>query len=250
MADVKECKEAFRRAPGFGTVRPMQEDVRILLADDDRELNSLLAEFLTMEGYQVSSVYDGDAALRAAMEGGIDLVVLDVMMPRLSGIEVLRELRQHTTLPVIMLTARGDPVDRIVGLEIGADDYVPKPCNPRELVARIRAVMRRGQAQANDETLRVEDLTLFPARRHCELAGRELELTGTEFDLLELLMRHAGEVVDKETMSAHALGRRLGVFDRAVDMHVSHLRRKLGTRADGGERIKTVRGRGYILVRG
>ncbi|HXH65492.1 MAG TPA: response regulator, partial [Mariprofundaceae bacterium] len=125
----------------------MQEDVRILLADDDRELNSLLAEFLTMEGYQVSSVYDGDAALRAAMEGGIDLVVLDVMMPRLSGIEVLRELRQHTTLPVIMLTARGDPVDRIVGLEIGADDYVPKPCNPRELVARIRAVMRRGQAQ-------------------------------------------------------------------------------------------------------
>jgi len=228
----------------------MQTSVRILLADDDRELNGLLAEFLSLEGYRVTSAYDGDEALRAAMGGDVDLVVLDVMMPRMNGIEVLRELRQHTTLPVIMLTARGDPVDRIVGLEIGADDYVPKPCNPRELVARIRAVMRRGQAQAGDEALRVDDLVLYPARRHCELDGDGLELTGTEFDLLELLMRHAGEVVDKETMSAHALGRRLGVFDRAVDMHVSHLRRKLGVRADGRERIKTVRGRGYILVRG
>jgi DNA-binding response OmpR family regulator len=228
----------------------MQASVRILLADDDRELNDLLAEFLTMEGYQVTSVYDGDEALRVALDRNVDLVVLDVMMPRLSGVEVLRELRQQTSLPVIMLTARGDPVDRIVGLEIGADDYVPKPCNPRELVARIRAVMRRGQPQAGDESLRVDDLELHPARRHCALDGRELELTGTEFDLLELLMRHAGEVVDKETMSAHALGRRLGVFDRAVDMHVSHLRRKLGPRPDGGERIKTVRGRGYILVRG
>jgi DNA-binding response OmpR family regulator len=228
----------------------MQTSVRILLADDDRELNGLLAEFLSLEGYRVTSAYDGDEALRVAMGGDVDLVVLDVMMPRMNGIEVLRELRQHTTLPVIMLTARGDPVDRIVGLEIGADDYVPKPCNPRELVARIRAVMRRGQAQAGDEALRVDDLVLYPARRHCELDGDGLGLTGTEFDLLELLMRHAGEVVDKETMSAHALGRRLGVFDRAVDMHVSHLRRKLGARADGRERIKTVRGRGYILVRG
>jgi DNA-binding response OmpR family regulator len=182
------------------------------------------------------------------MRGDADLVVLDVMMPGRSGMEVLRALRQRTALPVIMLTARGDPVDRIVGLEIGADDYVPKPCNPRELVARIRAVLRRGQAASNDEALRMGDLALFPAQRRCELGGQALDLTGTEFDLLELLMRHAGEVVDKETLSAHALGRRLGVFDRAVDMHVSHLRRKMG--AGGGERIKTVRGRGYILVRG
>ena len=250
MNGVKECKGAFRQRPGFGTVCHMHEPVRILLADDDRELNGLLAEFLTMEGYRVTSAYDGEEALQAVRHGDIDLVVLDVMMPRRSGMEVLRELRQRTALPVIMLTARGDPVDRIVGLEIGADDYVPKPCNPRELVARIRAVMRRGQTQASDETLRVGDLTLFPARRHCELEGRSLELTGTEFDLLELLMRHAGEVVDKETLSVHALGRKLGVFDRAVDMHVSHLRRKLGVREDGGDRIKTVRGRGYILVRG
>ena len=227
----------------------MHDPMRILLADDDRELNALLAEFLVMEGYAVTSVYDGDAALDAAMRGDTDLVVLDVMMPGRSGMEVLRELRQHTPLPVIMLTARGDPVDRIIGLEIGADDYVPKPCNPRELVARIRAVLRRGQAVPNDEALRMGDLALFPAQRRCELEGQPLELTGTEFDLLELLMRHAGEVVDKDTLSVHALGRRLGVFDRAVDMHVSHLRRKMGTRSDGGERIKTVRGRGYILVR-
>ena len=227
----------------------MHDPMRILLADDDRELNALLAEFLTMEGYAVTSVYDGDAALDAAMRGGVDLVVLDVMMPGRSGMEVLRELRQHTPLPVIMLTARGDPVDRIIGLEIGADDYVPKPCNPRELVARIRAVLRRGQAASNDEALRMGDLALFPAQRRCELGAQALELTGTEFDLLELLMRHAGEVVDKDTLSVHALGRRLGVFDRAVDMHVSHLRRKMGARSDGGERIKTVRGRGYILVK-
>jgi DNA-binding response OmpR family regulator len=226
----------------------MHESARILLADDDRELNALLAEFLTMEGYAVTSVYDGDTAMDAAMRGNTDLVVLDVMMPGRSGMEVLRALRQHTSLPVIMLTARGDPVDRIVGLEIGADDYVPKPCNPRELVARIRAVLRRGQAAPADGVLRMRDLSLFPAQRRCELGGQALELTGTEFDLLELLMRHAGEVVDKETLSAHALGRRLGVFDRAVDMHVSHLRRKMG--AGGGDRIKTVRGRGYILVRG
>ncbi len=228
----------------------MHEPMRILLADDDRELNALLAEFLTMEGYAVTSVYDGDAALDAAMRGDSDLVVLDVMMPGRSGMEVLRELRQHMPLPVIMLTARGDPVDRIIGLEIGADDYVPKPCNPRELLARIRAVLRRGQAAPSDEALRMGDLALFPAQRRCELGEQALELTGTEFDLLELLMRHAGEVVDKDTLSVHALGRRLGVFDRAVDMHVSHLRRKMGARSDGGERIKTVRGRGYILVRG
>ena len=227
----------------------MNDPVRILLADDDRELNDLLSEFLTMEGYAVTSVYDGNAALDAARGGDVDLVVLGVMMPGRNGMAVLRELRQQTSLPVIMLTARGDPVDRIVGLEIGADDYVPKPCNPRELVARIRAVLRRGQATSNDESLRLGDLALFPAQRRCELGGRLLELTGTEFDLLELLMRHAGEVVDKDTLSVHALGRRLGVFDRAVDMHVSHLRRKMGLRADGGERIKTVRGRGYILVK-
>ena len=217
---------------------------QVLLADDDVELSGMLKEYLEREGYAVTAVHDGEAAVRLAP--GFQIVVLDVMMPKLDGIEALRRIRQASRVPVIMLTARGDDVDRIVGLELGADDYVPKPCTPRELAARLRAILRRTQPQAAEGPLSVASLVLWPEKRRAEWKGRALDLTSTEFNLLEVLMRNAGRVVSKKELSEVGLGRPLARFDRAIDVHLSSIRHKLG---EGGALIHTVRGVGYHMAR-
>ncbi len=224
---------------------------RLLLIDDDRELNAMLAEYLTGDGFEVDSAYDGDSGLEKASSGVYDALVLDVMLPGRDGFAVLRELRRNQGLPVLMLTARGDDVDTVVGLELGADDYLPKPCNPRVLVARLRALLRRGQAlgeSGSRDVLEVGDLSLDAGRRHVQVAGVPVELTGTEFDVLHCLIAQAGQLVDKDRISREALGRALQPFDRSIDMHISNLRRKLGGLSDGSLRIKTVRGGGYQYI--
>jgi len=221
---------------------------RILLADDDEELVSLLAEYLAGEGFDVVRAGDGEAALEAARNPDIDAVVLDIMMPRLNGTEVLKRLRRESDLPVIMLTARGDDLDRILGLELGADDYLPKPCNPRELVARLRAVLRRSGAAGAPGPLNVGDLELHAASRHLYRDGEPVSLTSTEFSLVQLLLQRAGTVVSKRDLYLAALGREPVRFDRSVDMHLSNLRRKLGPAPGGGSRIETVRGIGYLYA--
>jgi two-component system response regulator CpxR len=226
---------------------------RILIADDDTELGTMLAEYLGHEGFAVDLAHDGEAALARARSGRYDVIVLDVMMPRMNGFDVLRRLRAESRTPVLMLTARGDDVDSIVGLELGADDYLAKPCNPRVLVARIRAVLRRADAgtQTSDDIalLRQGDLELDPGARTVRLNDEPVEMTSTEFSVLALLVRNAGQVVSKAEMSQQALGRELSRYDRSLDMHVSNLRRKLGPLPDGDERIKTVRGVGYLYTR-
>lgn len=223
---------------------------RILLADDDEELCVLLQEYLQEEGFAVDTVNDGEEALEAALGGRYSGLVLDVMMPKLNGFEVLRQLRRQSGLPVLMLTARGEDVDRIVGLEMGADDYLPKPFNPRELVARLRAVLRRGAGTLAPDVLTVGDVELRRSDRTVSQGGRPVELTGAEFGILDILFRAPGRVVGKETLSEQVLGRRLARYDRSVDMHVSNLRRKLGAGVDGEPRIKAVRGAGYYYVHG
>jgi DNA-binding response OmpR family regulator len=224
---------------------------RILLVDDDVKLTDMIREFLELEGFAVDAVQDGLACLRADLDK-TDLIVLDVMLPGRSGFEVLRQLRQKSDIPVIMLTARGDDVDRIVGLEIGADDYVPKPVNPRELVARIRAVLRRMAAggPAPNGGVAVGEIRLDPASRNAWSNDQKLELTTAEFNLLEHLLRNAGRVVSRDELSAAAFGRQLSVAgaDRNVDTLVSKVRRKLGPANDLDQRIKTVRNAGYIYA--
>jgi two-component system response regulator CpxR len=217
----------------------------ILLADDDTELSGLLKEYFESEGFQVRLAPDGIAALDEARKPGLDLVVLDVMMPGMNGMDVLKELRRDSKLPVIMLTARGDDMDRILGLELGADDYVPKPCNPRELLARIRAVMRRGQAPVEHGAIVIDDLELNQGSRTLQKSGQPVELTSTEFSILFALLQSRGEVVSKRDLYMSALGREPVPHDRSVDMHVSNLRRKLGPDPRGDNRIETIRGIGY-----
>jgi DNA-binding response OmpR family regulator len=222
---------------------------RILLIDDDRELAMMLAEYLSDEGFTVETAHDGDAGLDIAVAGGFDAVVLDVMLPGRDGYEVLRQLRRgDDNTPVLMLTARGEDVDTVVGLELGADDYLPKPCNPRVLVARLRALLRRGAAAPQVSRIELDDLVLDTGRREVSVGGAEVTLTGAEFALLAELVAAAGQVVDKDRLCEAALGRRLQAYDRSVDMHLSHLRRKLGPLPDGSARIKTVRGAGYQYV--
>jgi DNA-binding response OmpR family regulator len=225
---------------------------KLLLVDDDIALCDLLREYLATEGFDVETVHDGRTGLQRGCEGQYELIILDVMLPELGGFEVLRELRQWGTTPVLMLTARGDDVDRIVGLEIGADDYLPKPCNPRELVARIRAILRRTHtADAGPvESIVLDDIELRGHDRAVLVDGEQVELTGAEFNLLESLLRKAGVVVSKEELSQSALGRELLPYDRSVDMHISRIRKKLGPGPDQDERVKTVRGVGYIYLRG
>ena len=219
---------------------------QVLLADDDVELEGMLTEYLEREGFSVTAVHDGEAAARLALSGSYQIVVLDVMMPKQDGIEALRQIRQVSRVPVVMLTARGDDVDRIVGLELGADDYVPKPCTPRELVARLRAILRRAQPGASGGPLEIGALKLWPEKRRAEWRSRELLLTSIEFNVLEVLMKNAGRVVSKHEISEQALGRPLARFDRSIDVHLSAIRQKLG---DGARLIRTVRGLGYHLVK-
>ncbi|MCO5106668.1 MAG: response regulator transcription factor [Burkholderiaceae bacterium] len=224
---------------------------KVLLVDDDVELSDLLREYLQREGFDTDAVHDGDSGVARALDGGYDIVVLDVMMPGLDGVEALRRIRVASRVPVLMLTARGDDVDRIVGLELGADDYVPKPCTPRELAARLRAILRRvrpAEAGAADEPLAAGPLSLWPGKRLARWRGETLSLTSTEFSLLEVLARQAGRVVGKAELSEQALGRPLARFDRSIDVHVSSLRQKLGQRGDGRSWIETVRGRGYQFL--
>ena len=227
---------------------------RLLLVDDDVELCELLTQYLGSEGFEVEAVQDAATGVERALGGAFALAVLDVMMPGIDGFEVLRRIRARSALPVLMLTARGDDVDRIVGLELGADDYLPKPFNPRELVARIHAILRRAgahpPADAHEPAVRVvvDDVELDPGARVVRCAGRPVELTSAEFALLEVLLREAGRVVPRDELSRTVLGRRLMPFDRSIDMHVSNLRRKLGPGPDQAERIKTVRSLGYLYV--
>ena len=226
---------------------------RILLIDDDVELCELVGEFLSSEGFTIAAVHDGAQGVTQALNNQYELIVLDVMLPSLNGFEVLRRIRAASRTPIIMLTARGEDVDRIIGLELGADDYLPKPFNPRELVARIRAVLRRMQAtnapEPASESLTVGDVELSKTSRLVRCNGAVIELTSAEFDLLELLLQTAGKVVAREDIAKLALGKEFSPFDRSIDMHVSNVLKKLGERADGTERIKSVRGMGYLYTR-
>jgi two-component system OmpR family response regulator/two-component system response regulator CpxR len=223
---------------------------RVLLIDDDVELVDLLRDFLVREGFEIAVAHDGTAGVNAALSGCYDIAVLDVMMPGISGIQALGMIRAASAMPVIMLTARGDDMDRIVGLELGADDYVAKPCMPRELSARLRAILKRtGPAKSTSASaIIVGNLSIWPAQRRAELSGKTINLTSTEFSLLEELARHAGLPVNKVVLSEQALGRPLTRFDRSIDVHISSIRHKLGPLSDGRPRIQTVIRKGYLLV--
>ena len=219
--------------------------MRLLVVDDDVELCSLLGEFLEREGYSVQFEHEGRAGLAQALEGGFDLVILDVMLPGMDGFEILRRVRQQSRVPVLMLTARGEDVDRIVGLELGADDYLPKPFNPRELVARIKAILRRSDSKAGSGRIEVSGIALDPGARQVWRAGEPVETTTLEFQILEMLMRAAGRVVSRDALMETLYNRKATPFDRSIDMHISHLRRKL---EGDTPLIKTIRGVGYQFV--
>ncbi len=225
----------------------------VLLIDDDIELIGMFQEYLEQEGFRVACAHDGEAGCREALSGQYAIAILDVMMPRMNGIETLRRIRARSRIPVLMLTGRGDDTDRILGLELGADDYVTKPCTPRELTARIRAILRRTNGLPHDEaggiTLSVGRLTMLPEQRRASWDGTPLELTSTEFNLLEVLARNAGRPVSKNDLSEQGLGRPLARFDRNIDVHLSSLRRKLGTLSDGRSCLQTVYRLGYQLIR-
>jgi two-component system, OmpR family, response regulator CpxR len=222
----------------------------ILIIDDDVALCELVTEYLEPLGFHIEAVHRGDTGARRALEGQHAIVVLDVMLPGLNGFDVLRKIRTLSKVPVLMLTARGDDVDRIVGLEIGADDYLPKPFNPRELAARIRAILRRSNSKSSPETVRlaVGDLEMETGTRLVRRAGEIIDLTAVEYDVLEKLLRAAGQIMTREELSTQVLGRSTSPFDRSIDMHISNLRKKLGHHVGEAERIKTVRGVGYIYA--
>lgn len=225
----------------------------VLLIDDDVELVEMLKEYLELEGFEVKVAHDGADGAQKALQPPLDIVVLDVMMPKLNGIETLKAIRHHSNVPVIMLTARGDNTDRIVGLELGADDYVPKPSTPREIVARIRAILRRVKTHEDTPTavaqITVGDLTIWPKQRLVEWQNQPVTLTSTEYNLLEILAKNAGQVVTKQDLSQIALGRPLARFDRSIDVHMSSIRHKLGTLPDGRQCIQTVFRLGYQLLK-
>ncbi|WDY60071.1 response regulator transcription factor [Pseudomonas sp. PSKL.D1] len=227
--------------------------IPVLLVDDDCELTEMLALYLAREGFAATTVATGEEGEHLALTGAYQIVVLDVMLPGITGIEVLRRIRARSQVPVLLLTARGDNIDRIAGLELGADDYVPKPSSPGELVARLRAILRRVQPQpvvesAAPDAICTGALTLWPGRRQAQWGEQGLELTGTEFSLLEVLARQPGQLVSKQDLSLNALGRPLTRYDRRIDVHVSSIRQKLGPRADGSSWIQSVRGMGYMLI--
>ncbi|QUV95652.1 response regulator transcription factor [Chloracidobacterium aggregatum] len=221
---------------------------RLLVIDDDTELCELVVEYLTAEGFAVEVVHDGESGVRRATSEPYALIILDVMLPRLDGFETLKRIRAVSHVPTLMLTARGDDVDRIVGLEIGADDYLSKPFNPRELLARIRAILRRTKPELLAEKLVVGDVELDFGSRSLRKQGQTVAVTSVEFDLLAVLLQHAGQIVSRDDLSLRALGRSFHPLDRSVDMHISNLRKKLGPHVDGSERIKSVRGVGYLYA--
>jgi DNA-binding response OmpR family regulator len=227
--------------------------LNVLLIDDDVELAGMLGEYLEQEGFKVKAVYDGEAGLKEALTGKYAIAVLDVMMPTLNGIETLRRIRLKSPMPIIMLTAKGDDSDRIAGLELGADDYVAKPCTPRELTARIRAILRRmkifSSIEENSPQLDAGHLKMWPAQRRAAWYGKPLELTSTEFNLLEVLVREAGLPVSKKKLSEIGLGRPLTRFERSIDVHMSSIRRKLGSLPDGRSCIQTVYRQGYQFIK-
>ncbi len=220
--------------------------MRILIVDDDEELAGLLSELLTREGFRVDMQHDGPKGLAAALAGGIDLLILDVMLPGMDGFEILRRVRRESRLPVLMLTARGEDEDRIIGLELGADDYLPKPFNTRELVARVRAIMRRLEERRPGIKFEVNGISIDPGTRDVLRNGEPVEVTTFEFDILETLMKAAGRVVSRDDLMEELYGRKATPFDRSVDMHISHLRKKLES---DKPLIKTVRGVGYQFVK-
>ncbi|AKO45650.1 response regulator [[Haemophilus] ducreyi] len=235
---------------------------RILLVDDDLELTELLAELLSLEGFHIHCVHNGQDALTELELQSYDLILLDVMMPILNGIETLKQLRQKYAIPVLMLSARDDEIDRVLGLELGADDYLPKPFNDRELVARIKAILRRTVApnlsdvvmpsnhssEDSNKQLSFGGVELHPGRQQAIFEDQDLDLTGTEFALLQMLMHNPGQILSRELLSLEILGKRLTPYDRAIDMHISNLRKKLPERNDNLPWFKTLRGRGYLLV--
>jgi len=220
--------------------------------DDDIELCELVAEYLEPDGYKVEAVHDGEAGVQRALSGEYALAVLDYMLPGINGFEVLRQIRAHSHLPIVMLTARGDDMNRIIGLQIGADDYLPKPFNPMELVARINAVLRRAQAEpaltSDREVLVVGDIEMDKRTRTVRRGGEVVELTVVEYSLLEKLLSAPGRILEREELVKEVLHRNLSPFDRSIDTHVSNLRKKLGREVEGVERIKTVRSVGYIYA--
>lgn len=225
---------------------------KILLVDDDTELTSLLTDILEMEGFDIIEANNGEQGL-SKVDDSIDLILLDVMMPKMNGTEMLRRLRESYDTPVLMLTAKGEEIDRVLGLELGADDYLPKPFSDRELLARIRAILRRTQtsgtgARNGRDCLTYQDIEIYPGRQEVTCCGHPIEMTGTELALLSYFIQHPGKVIAKNELSLEVLGKRLAPFDRAIDMHVSNLRKKLPQRPDGKPRIKTLRGKGYLLV--
>jgi DNA-binding response OmpR family regulator len=230
----------------------LTREPRVLLVDDDRELCQMLSEYLAAEHFEVRSVHDGSDALSALQAGEFEIVILDVMLPSVGGLDVLRKLGADYITPILMLTARGDDVDRIVGLELGADDYLSKPFNPRELVARIRAILRRASSRATrngvPDELTVGPIALNAGTRQVRVGEKLVSLTGAEFRVLELLMRSAGQVISRDSMTEQALGRKLAAYDRSIDTHISNLRRKLELEAGTNPEIKNVRGSGYTLT--
>lgn len=226
----------------------------ILMIDDDTELCQLVAEYLALDGFIFNAVHDGKSGLASVAATQPNLILLDVMLPQLDGLSVLKSLRNGPYCPVLMLTARGDDIDRILGLELGADDYLAKPFNPRELVARIKAILRRVEFAQQDniqipQQLHANDVVLNTQNRQVTCCGQFVTLTATEYQLLELLMRRAGELISKEELSKVVLGRRLQMYDRSLDMHISNIRKKLSQFSDV-EKIQTLRGSGYLFVPG
>jgi len=221
------------------------------MIDDDRELGDMITDFLAGDNLDVTVRHSGEAGIEEFKSGDYDLLILDIMMPGISGLDVLKKVRLTSAVPVIMLTARGDDVDRIIGLEFGADDYLPKPFNPRELVARIKAILRRAQPQSEDsEVLELGEIRLDSRTHKAGVNQNELQLTGTEFEILKCLLETPGKVVNKEYLSERALGRRLLPYDRSVDTHISNLRGKLEKAGNRNETIQNQRGVGYLLIPG
>jgi two-component system response regulator CpxR len=231
-----------------------QTKPRLLVVDDDRDLCHLVKQYLEPEGFALSVVHTGGEGIKSAIAGNHELIVLDVMLPDKKGFDVLREIRNRVRTPVLMLTAKGDEFDRILGLELGADDYLPKPFSPRELIARISAILRRSGWQSERSTtsrppvIRSADIELDLAARTVSKAGQPLKLTSAEFDLLRAFFESPGQVLTRESLVENVLDRKFSPFDRSIDLHISNLRRKLGPQNDGAERIRSVRGIGYLYA--